>query len=100
MDAFFQGQGGDGLSWDTAFVMEDLTIEKGDAVFCIELFNTTRYIIIENCLLTSTDGQLEEMGIYLSSCENVRIDECEIIGTGVSGDVSGDDQDVALVLLP
>jgi len=82
MDTFFQGQEGDGLSWETAYMLEDLAIEKGDADFCIEISGTTRYLVIENCLLTSTGGQLKEIGIDLFSCENVRIEGCEITGTG------------------
>jgi parallel beta-helix repeat protein len=103
LDAFCAGNGTDGLSWGTAHVIEDLEIEiSGAWVHGIEIINTNRFLIIRNCSILTSGGMVEDSGIKLSSCNNIRIENSTIHGIeGVSNAYVGtffvDSDDVAVV---
>jgi parallel beta-helix repeat protein len=79
MDFYFKDQPGDGLSWETAYILEGLAIDQSGSDACIALSNTTRHIIIRDCLLAAKNSSGTEWGIRLDSIENVRIEECTIV---------------------
>jgi parallel beta-helix repeat protein len=82
MDTYFAGQEGDGLSSDTAYVLEGLEIAQGEEGYCLKVSSTTRHLIIKDCLFTATQGSIQDWGIHLDSAENIRIFNCEFERTG------------------
>ncbi len=78
MDAFFAGNGTDGLSYETAYVLEDLEIDAGGVGSAIRLENTSRYLIIRNCTVNGAEFTYGEAGIALHGVNNVYITENNI----------------------
>ncbi|MFX1500765.1 MAG: right-handed parallel beta-helix repeat-containing protein [Promethearchaeota archaeon] len=66
------GSTGDGLSWETAYIIEDYEISlSGDQEYCIYVRNINKYLIIQNCTLTGVDDYC--YGIHLKNCTKVMI---------------------------
>ena len=62
MDTFFAGNGTDGLSFDTAYVLEDFEIDAGGVGSAIRLANTNRYLVITKCNIKGEQNlQLEKL---------------------------------------
>lgn len=83
LDAFSAGKGTDGLSWDTAHVIEDLEIDAGGLYSGIDIRNTNRFLIIRRVTIinSGTTGTFPiylDSGISLSSVKNVKITECDV----------------------
>ncbi len=78
MDSFFAGNfSQDGLSWGTACVLEDLEVNANSVGSAIRIWNTTRYLVINNCSVINSLGQ-HEAGIELNNCTNVNITNCHV----------------------
>ncbi len=75
VDTFFENSSGDGLAWDTSYVLEDIQIQGSGAYMgALIIENSTRYIIIENCSIYYDFSILGETGgIFLKNCANIRI---------------------------
>lgn len=78
MDAFFAGNGTDGLSYETAYVLEGLEIDAGGVGSAIRFQNTSRYLLIRNCTLTGAEFTIGEAGAAFYEVENVFITESTI----------------------
>ena len=84
LDAFCAGNGTDGLSWETAFKIENYSITSGkDSGISIK--NTDRFLIIKNCSIENFDsywatpnGTYYEKGIEIKECSNVKITMCSL----------------------
>ncbi|HME53980.1 MAG TPA: right-handed parallel beta-helix repeat-containing protein [Candidatus Lokiarchaeia archaeon] len=74
LDAFCAGNGTNGLSWATAYVIENLAI-NGNGGTCISITNTNRYLIIRDCDLSSPGfiGSSSRQAIGLFSVQHVKI---------------------------
>ncbi|MCJ2541281.1 MAG: right-handed parallel beta-helix repeat-containing protein, partial [Candidatus Thermoplasmatota archaeon] len=96
IDIFFEDQDGDGLSLETAYLLEDLEIDLGEAKDGIRLMTTSRHVVIRNCLLTSTNATTDNSGIKLTQSSNVTIEDCIIRGTG-SGVSVADGQNISVI---
>ena len=71
LDAFCAGNGTTGTSWETAHVIENYEISSsGD--FGIYLANTTRFLIIQNCIINLSSSN----GMNLENCTNIKIQNC------------------------
>jgi parallel beta-helix repeat protein len=76
LDIFFSGEGTDGLSWNSAHIIEDLEIDASGSGSCIDILNTNRFLIIRNCDLINSGLSFGEAGIALDNCSNVKIEGC------------------------
>ena len=96
LDAFCSGKGTDGLSWDTAHVIEDLEIDAEGVGSVIDIRNTDRFLIIRRCNIINSGDVFDyvgiiyrDSGIFLGSVKNVKITECDVnnnyLGIGLSG---------------
>jgi len=88
LDTFCAGNGTDGLSWDTAHVIEDLEIDAGGTGSGIYIKNTTRFLIIRNCNIIDSGLQdyspnYIDSGIFLTMVKNVKIIECDLSDNNV-----------------
>lgn len=74
----------DGLSWETAFIFEDITFEDDGQTFgvstdnrMINIANTNCHIIFRNCIFTKKDTSAEACSlyaIYMTNCSNIKIE--------------------------
>lgn len=96
MDIFFEDQDGDGLSWETAYLLADLEIDLGESKDGIRLMTTSRHVVIRNCLLSSTTATTDNTGLTLDLSSNVTIEDCIIRGTG-SGVSVADCQNISVI---
>jgi parallel beta-helix repeat protein len=83
--AIVNSPGTDGLSWATAHVIGDYEIAVSGATYGIKIWNIDRYLIIRNCDVSNVQAYY---GIYLVSCQNVKIIDCHVhdnTGTGWEG---------------
>ncbi len=85
LEAFCAGNGTDGLSWGTAFKIENYSITSGEhsGIF---IQNTDKFLIINNCSIKNFDeekvtdnGTYYEKGIEIQNCSNVKITNCSLI---------------------
>ena len=80
-DAFFAGNTTDGLSWESAYIIENLEIKANlQGSSCIYIKNSSRYIIIRNCFFSHYQYQWDDYGIYLNNVKNVKITNSTITG--------------------
>ena len=73
MDIFFAGNATDGLSWSSAYIIENLTVNANGLASGIEIRNSDRYLIIRNCALYDSGSQYYDAGIELYYSNNVKI---------------------------
>jgi parallel beta-helix repeat protein len=81
LDTFCSGNGTDGLSWETAHILEDFVIDPPNLVSGMILRDITRFLIIRNCTIYPIIGYhegSEESGILLENCQNINISDCFI----------------------
>ena len=90
LDTFCAGKGTDGLSWDTAHVIEDLEIDAEGVKCGIDIRNANRFLIIRRCTIINSGDEstwdidmelgylLYFSGIFLSSVKNEKITECDV----------------------
>jgi len=85
MDSFFASSPNDGLSWDSAYVLDNYQINgsklNGDNA-CINISDTSRFLIIRNCRLFGRYASDGNIGLSLTNCKNIQIDDCSIINNG------------------
>jgi len=79
MDLYFSGNGTDGLSWTSAYVIENLIIVNNSIETGIFINHTTRYLIIRNCQLTTLLA-----GIHIKSSTHIRIENNTITDSAYS----------------
>lgn len=91
MDVYFAGQGTDGLTPGTAYVLEgvgaNIQLTSSDDAF-IDINGTTRYLVIKDCTLEGP-GLPGSVGIRLDSCSNVTVMDCDISDTATGIEVVG-----------
>ncbi len=90
VDAFFAGNGTDGLSWDTAYVIEgwNITVETSQFIGnAINLQNSDRYIIIQDCYVGGSSIN-HNTNIYINATENVIVQDC-IFNTTIMAEAIG-----------
>jgi len=78
LDTFCSGMGTDGLSWDTAHVIENYEIDAGGVYSGIWLVNTDRFLIIRNITAINSGYSTYEGGITLITVKNVKITKCDV----------------------
>jgi parallel beta-helix repeat protein len=84
MDSFCSGNGTDGLTWDSAHIIENLEISGNSEYIPIWIQDTDRYLIIRNCtvydgkILAADDG---DSGIFLRRCSNVNVTDNDVRNT-------------------
>src|SRR4030042_166048 len=80
LDATCAGAGGDGLSWETAYVLENFLIDGNNATVPNRLgkglfiVDTTRYLVIRNISVKNAHETGD--GIFLWECDHVNITGC------------------------
>ncbi len=74
--AFLNKTGGDGSSWPSAIVIEDFEIDAGGTGSCIEIHNTTLFLVIKNCTFSGS-GWSPNAGLVLNNCTNVNVTGCK-----------------------
>jgi parallel beta-helix repeat protein len=102
LDDFCSGAGTDGLSWDTAHIIEDLELEgripttefDRHGAAPIELINIDRFLIIRNCVIYNSTWTMEGVGIYINRCKNIKITKCAIRDCESGGVIVRDSQDI------
>jgi parallel beta-helix repeat protein len=91
LDDFCCFEGRDGLSWETAYIIENVEIDGGNTSKALELGNTYRFLIIRNCTLKNripdtsyvTCNEVHASGpVWLRSCSNVKIIDCTLMSAG------------------
>ena len=83
VDAYFEGAGTDGLTVDSAHVLEDLFILSTSDKPGIEIIGSSRYIVIRGCTIESTSNRgWTGKGVRVEDCINVRIEDCTFPGGG------------------
>ncbi len=78
MDAFFSGNGTNGLSWPTAHVLDNIEIDAQGTGSGIAINDTTRFLIIMNCTIINSEYSYEEGGILLWRCTNIEVTNCTL----------------------
>jgi parallel beta-helix repeat protein len=81
LDAFCAGNGTDGLSWETAHILENFVIDPPNLVSGIILRDISRFLLIRNCTIFPSIGYYigsEESGILMENCQNINISSCFI----------------------
>ncbi len=81
MDSFPDWTGGDGLSPETAYVLEGLTIDGIGESVSISISMTDRYLIIQDCQLLASDGS-QDPSVVLDDSRNITIADCDFPGSG------------------
>ncbi len=81
MDAFSDWSSGDGLSPETAYILDNVSIDGEGAVAAIVINGTDRHLRIRDCRLYITSGG-KGSGLYLEGCRNVSVWDNEFPGTG------------------
>lgn len=76
VDNFCAGNGTDGLSWATAYVIKFYDVDASNTGSCIEINSTDRYIIIQNCSLINSGLASQDSGILLNMTLFIRIVNC------------------------
>ncbi len=89
LDAFCEGNGTSGSSWETAHVIENYEIGTvtGNG---ISLTDTTRFLIIQDCII----NQSSSVGIRLQNCTNIKFQNCNIDLSGKIGMSVGECTDI------
>ena len=77
LDAFVSG-GTDGLSWETAHVIENYEIDANWFRSCLHIENTDRYLIIRYCTFFNSGFDYYDTGLAIESCSNVKMINCVI----------------------
>jgi parallel beta-helix repeat protein len=79
--AAINSPGTDGLSWNTAHVIENYEIDAAGVGSGIKITNTDRYLIIRNCEVSNAQA----WGLTILICQNVKITECYVHDNTVRG---------------
>ncbi len=82
LDVFCAGNGTDGLSWQTAHVIENIAIRRSG--ICFNFQNISKFLIIRGCTLQSFQNSCSRRhplayGIILSNCTRIKIENCLFI---------------------
>jgi parallel beta-helix repeat protein len=87
MEAYFAGNGTDGLSWETAFHITNLIITGSGSGIHIQ--NTDKYIVISNSTIEdfqgdwgSSDETRWDKGINIQNSKNIKILNCTLRNNG------------------
>ncbi|MBN2152901.1 MAG: hypothetical protein JW839_15725 [Candidatus Lokiarchaeota archaeon] len=80
VDAYFAGNGTNGMSSATAHVLKDKNITPlgTNPRYCIALMNTNRYITIRNCTITGGSVQSGYGVIHFTNASHVYVTLCSI----------------------
>ena len=89
LDLYCSGNETDGLSPETAHIIEDLDIngEYKDSASRFRLISITRYLIIKNARITGAKSTslVSGAGIFLDECQNIQFDNCSVFDNGIFG---------------
>ncbi|MHA1672210.1 MAG: right-handed parallel beta-helix repeat-containing protein [Promethearchaeota archaeon] len=69
---------GDGLSWDTAYIIENITIEQNYTTYGLVFTNLSKYIIVRNSHFLNfyPDDSEITSSIYINNSRHIRIESC------------------------
>lgn len=67
---------GDGLSWDSAYIIEDYTIEQNSSLFGLAFLNTSAYVIVRNVNFYNRYPGVGSASLLVDRVENLRIEDC------------------------
>lgn len=69
---------GDGESWNTSYIIEDLKIINNISNFGIQLNNTTKYVIIKNCRIILTNPYIynSSYAILINNSAHIMVESC------------------------
>jgi parallel beta-helix repeat protein len=79
LEAFCAGNGTNGLSWETAFTIENYSITSGNESG-IFINSTDKFLIINNCSIENFLAS-KEYGIEIQNCSNILITMCSLINS-------------------
>ncbi len=74
--AFTEKTGGDGSSWPNAIVIENFEIYASGSGSCMEIHNTTLFLVIQDCTFNGSGGY-PAAGLILNNCTNVNVTGCK-----------------------
>lgn len=81
LDAYFAGEGTDGLTRETAHVLEGVSIATvGPGSAFIDLKDTSRHLVLRDIVILGPGGP-SSIGIQLARCSNVTIINCDVSAT-------------------
>ena len=80
LDTYCSGKGTDGLSWDTAHVIENLEFDTGGHGDGLYIRDTNKLLILRNITVRNTgkEPQGESAGIKIDNCKNIKITKCDV----------------------
>lgn len=78
LDTFCSGKGTDGLSWDTAHVIENYKVDGGGYGCVMWIRNTDRFLIMRNCTVINSGDDSEDVGLTLENTQNIEITKCDV----------------------
>jgi len=81
MDAFPDWTGGDGLTAETAYILEGFIIDGIGEDVSISISQTDRHLIIRDCELLASDGS-QDPSIMVDDSRNITITDCDFPGSG------------------
>ncbi|NOQ54529.1 MAG: hypothetical protein GQ558_07995 [Thermoplasmata archaeon] len=81
MDGFPDWASGDGLTAETAYVLEGFSIDGIGEASSISISMTNRHLIIRDCELLASDGS-QDPSVVLDDSRNITITECDFPGSG------------------
>lgn len=92
VDVFFAGQSGrDGLTPETAYLLEARLFTPGPGGIGIRFESTTRHVSIKHCHVEGNPEELGHVGIHLYMTSNIKIagSVIENVNTGIVGAMGG-----------
>jgi parallel beta-helix repeat protein len=113
VDQYRAGNGTeDGLSWGTAYRIENLTINANHSGSGIVIKHTNRYIIVKNVTVTNSGNSTDnfDSGVLLDNCTNIMVENCTFYsnhyglvlkdsnGVKISDTFSGDNNTIGIFL--
>ncbi len=75
LDQYCAGNGTDGLSWDTAHIIGNKSIEiNSEDVEGISLTSISRFLRLINCTVVSNNLEESRYGLFLDRCSNIYVE--------------------------
>lgn len=75
---------GDGLSWETAYVVENLHVKQESTDYGFFLVNLTSYTIIRSVFFANSYNSSFACSIFIENSENIMIENCTLQYSGSS----------------
>jgi parallel beta-helix repeat protein len=85
VDNFCAGNGTDGLTSETAHVIQDLQMNAAGSGNVVFLENVDRYVIFRNCTIINAGIASFDAGVKLIRCSHIIVENCTIRQNGAYG---------------